>query len=188
MIIAITGCIGSGKSYILSKINEIYGYDIYSSDEIVKQSYFDDTIKSKLDEHFKCIVNNQVDKSIIKSKLTSENVNVLNSIIHPYVINKIKEIKENSKNELVFIEVPLLYESKMEIFFDYVIAVSVDDNLRRNRLKNRDEKSYLEMVKLEKYQLSNEEKCKNADFILHSSVDDADNLSQLDKIIKKIIN
>ena len=71
----------------------------------------------------------------------------------------------------------------MKIFFDYVIAVSVDDNLRRNRLKNRDEKSYLEMVKLEKYQLSNEEKCKNADFILHSSVDDADNLSQLDKII-----
>lgn len=188
MVIAITGCIGSGKSYILHKIHEIYGYDIYSSDEIVKQSYFDETIKQKLDKHFNCLVNNQVDKSIIKSKLTDENVSVLNSIIHPYVIDKVKEIKENNKNKFIFIEVPLLYESKMEIYFDYVIAVSVDDNLRRNRLKNRDEKAYLEMVKLEKYQLSNEEKCKNADYILHSSINDEDNLSQLDKIIKDIIN
>ena len=68
MIIAITGCIGSGKSYILHKINEIYGYKIYSSDEFVKESYLNAQIKKELDNHFHCLINDEVDKSIIKKQ------------------------------------------------------------------------------------------------------------------------
>ena len=47
MIIAITGCIGSGKSYIANLIHTQFGYEIFSSDVIANDSYNDENIKLK---------------------------------------------------------------------------------------------------------------------------------------------
>ena len=74
MIIAITGCIGSGKSYVSNLIHQKYGYDVFSSDIIAKKAYEDENIKVKLNDAFECIVNNNVDISIIKSKLNEETI------------------------------------------------------------------------------------------------------------------
>ena len=48
MIIAITGCIGSGKSYILKQINLLHNIDIFSADEFTLQAYENEAIKEKL--------------------------------------------------------------------------------------------------------------------------------------------
>ena len=187
MVIAITGCIGSGKSYILNKIHTLYGYDVFSSDEFVRLSYKDKQVKEKLNEKFNCIVDGNVDKSIIKRQLNESNINELNAIIHPFVIDKIIEVKENYKQSLAFIEVPLLFESNLEKLFDYTISISVEDLLRHNRLKNRSVENYNDMIKLEKYQLTNQEKAIRADFVLNSLENDDDTLANLNSIIKAIV-
>ena len=57
MLIAITGCIGSGKSFLLNKIKSIYGYETYSCDDFVLDAYKQQDIIKKLNDEFDCLVN-----------------------------------------------------------------------------------------------------------------------------------
>lgn len=188
MIIAITGCIGSGKSFYTSKINSIYNYDVFSADTFSKMAYDDESIKLKLNKAFNCVIDNKVNKELIKNKLNDENVKLLNDIIHPFVIDKIKEVKEKYKNSIAFIEVPLLFETNIEYLFDFTISISVNDSLRRKRLLNRNALDYKKMIELEKYQYDNDKKASLADYVINSSEDDSQNLLNLEKIIKNIIS
>lgn len=188
MIIAITGCIGSGKSFYTSKINSIYNYDVFSADTFSKMAYDDESIKLKLNKVFNCVIDNKVNKELIKNKLNDENVKILNGIIHPFVIDKIKEVKEKYKNSIAFIEVPLLFETNIEYLFDFTISISVNDSLRRKRLLNRNALDYKKMIELEKYQYDNDKKASLADYVINSSEDDSQNLLNLEKIIKNIIS
>ena len=188
MIIAITGCIGSGKSFYTSKINSIYNYDVFSADTFSKMAYDDESIKLKLNKAFNCVIDNKVNKELIKNKLNDENIKLLNGIIHPFVIDKIKEVKEKYKNSIAFIEVPLLFETNIEYLFDFTISISVIDSLRRKRLLNRNALDYKKMIELEKYQYDNDKKASLADYVINSSEDDSQNLLNLEKIIKNIIS
>ncbi len=186
MIIAITGCIGSGKSYLLATIAKHYSFKTYSSDEFVQQAYQDLQIIQKLDEQFHCIENGVVNKEIIKRQLDEKSIQRLNQIIHPYVFRRIQQIKDENVNEIIFIEVPLLFETKMNEIFDYTIAISVPDSLRHQKLYLRNTKQYENMLKLEKYQFSNEAKKAKADFVIESEFDMDKNLKQIEQIIQKI--
>ena len=166
MIIAITGCIGSGKSYIASLIQKHFGYDTFSSDNIAKESYDDEFVKSQLQEAFNCIVDGKVDKNIIKEQLNDQTISKLNSIIHPYVKSRILNIKQKYINDVAFVEVPLLFESKMEELFDKTLVIFAKDALRHKRIKKRNPQTYKDMIKLEHFQLNNEEKVEKADYVL----------------------
>lgn len=185
MIVALTGCIGSGKSFYLNKIKELYNYPIFDADQIAKDAYNDKNIIKKLDESFKCISDNKVDITLLKSKLNENNIKQLNLIIHPFVKEKILELKKHYP--ICFVEVALLYESNMEDLFDYVIAISINDKLRHQRLKKRDNTSYEYMVKLEALQYNNYQKIKNADYVINSSEDDLKNINSLKKVIDDIV-
>lgn len=186
MIIGITGCIGSGKSYILDKIHNIYNYDIFSADKFVSMAYEDNFIKLKLDEVFHCMINEKIDKNIIKSQLNSDTIIILNKIIHPYVIDQINKVKKQYENSIAFVEVPLLFETNLQYLFDYTISISIDDNLRLKRLLNRDKNNYKNMLKLQEHQFSNDKKASLASFVLYTSDDEISNLKNLDDIIKVI--
>ena len=71
----------------------------------------------------------------------------------------------------------------METLFDATISIDIEDELRHKRLKKRNEKAYENMLKLEKQQLSNEEKAKRATYVLKSSENEDLNLKQLNDII-----
>ncbi len=186
MIIAITGCIGSGKSYLLSLIHQKYHYEIYSSDEFVQEAYQNPQIMKNLDLKFHCLMDGKINKDIIKSQLNDQTIMELNQILHPYVLKKIQTIKLEKKSVLVFIEVPLLFETNMDKIFDFTIVVSVLDETRHQKLYQRNPQQYFNMLQLEKYQFTNDEKKAKADFIVESEFDDYENLKQIDKIIQQI--
>ena len=186
MLIGITGTIGSGKSYVSNIIHNSYHYDVFSSDVFVNMAYADNKVKEQLNNYFNCLVDGKVDKSIIKEKLNDDSINVLNQIIHPFVIDKIKKLKKDYVDKIAFVEVPLLYELNLDYLFDKVIAISIDDDLRHQRLKERDKNNYQKMLFLEKKQFDNNQKCLKADYIIYGSLNDDNTKRQISDIINKI--
>lgn len=187
MIIAITGCIGSGKSFYLNKINELYHFDIYSCDKMTLQAYQNKEVMEQLNKHFNCLVDNKIDKNILKKNLNDNNINILNNIIHPYIKSQIIKIKEKYQDSIAFIEVPLLFETNMDVLFDKSISIFVFKSLRHQRLKNRNQAAYREMLKLEKKQFSNLKKAFLATYVLYSGKNELKNLKRFKKIINKIV-
>ena len=165
MKIGITGSLSSGKSSvakILSKNNRL----LFSADKVVKDLYSNNKFKKKIKKKFKLKKKNI--KEEIRTKLLKKEISLveLGAIIHPFVRGKMREFyKKNIRKEIVFFEIPLLIESKLMNFFDYIILVVAP---RKNRLKRylknggKKEMFYL----LDKNQISAKKKIKYCDYLI----------------------
>ena len=139
-IIAITGGIGSGKSSAAKFLSEM-GYPVFSCDEIYQEVILSLDYIEKVTNLFpECIVNGRIDKKILaqivftdKSKLTR-----LNGIAHPLIMEKLFEKMYNCNQELVFAEVPLLFEGNYEDKFDSVIVIMRNKEKRIQSIISRD--------------------------------------------------
>ncbi len=132
MKIGITGSLSSGKSSvakILSKNKKL----LFSADKIVKDLYSNTQFKKKIKKRFKTKTTNI--KKEIKIKLIKNEISLkeLGAVIHPFVRKEMKQFyKKNVKREIIFFEIPLLVESKLMNFFDYIILVVAS---KKNRIK-----------------------------------------------------
>ena len=131
MKIGITGSLSSGKSSvakILSKNRNLF----FSADKVVKGLYLNNPFKKKIKNKFRLRDKNI--KNQIKLKLINEEISLkeLASVIHPFVRKRMKDFYKKIKKEIIFFEVPLLIESKLMNFFDFIILVVAP---RKNRLK-----------------------------------------------------
>jgi dephospho-CoA kinase len=149
MVIGITGISGSGKT-TLKKILEKYDYQVYDVDDFVKDIYKKRNYKKIREEIAKLFpecTKNTPKRIFLNRKCIREIIfnnekkrKLLEEIIHPIVIKKIKNIIKKTKrgDKKIFIIVPLLYEANLEYLFDEVWLVYVPINIAVNRLVNRD--------------------------------------------------
>ena len=165
MKIGITGSLSSGKSSvakILSKNKDI----LFSADKIVKKLYLNNKFKKKVKKKFRVKKNNI--KEEIKLKLLKKEISLkeLGSVIHPFVRKKMREFyKKNKNKEIVFFEIPLLVESKLMKFFDFVILVVASKKNRLKRyLKNGGKKEMFYL--LDKNQIPAKRKIKHCDYLI----------------------
>ncbi len=165
MKIGITGSLSSGKSSvakILSKNKRL----LFSADQAVKELYHNNNFKKKIKKKFK--IKKQNVKEEIKTKLLKKEILLkdLSKIIHPFVRKKMKLFQKNNKNkEIIFFEIPLLIESKLMKFFDYIILVVAPRKIRLNRyLKNGGNKNMFYL--LDKNQISAKNKIKYCDYLI----------------------
>jgi len=99
---------------------------------------------------------------------------LLNSIVHPEVFKIIDAETEKAKNsgkKLVFVEAALIFESCMDENLDFVIVIDAEENLRKERVCNRDKMSQDQFYKRVKNQISPEEKVKLGDFTIRNNGD-----------------
>ena len=165
MKIGITGSLSSGKSSvakILSKKSDI----LFSADKVVKNLYSDKQFKKKFEKRFRIKKKNL--KSEIKSKLLNNEItlNELGKLIHPFVRKKMKEFsRKNRKKEIIFFEIPLLIESNLMNFFDYIILVVAPRKNRLDRyLKSGGKKEMFKL--LDENQISPKKKIKYCDYLI----------------------
>lgn len=138
--IAITGGIGSGKSVVSSYLIE-KGYQVFSCDEIYGEIILQPSYIQKIDELFPGIViNGVIDRQKLAKTVFSneEHRNRLNKVSHPLIMKALIEKMEKCK-QIVFAEVPLLYEGGYEDLFDEIIVVKRDYAKRIQAIVNRDE-------------------------------------------------
>lgn len=171
MIVGLTGGIASGKSTV-SNLFRKYGIEIVDADKVAKEVSEKKESIEKISNIFgKDILDS--DGKIVREKLREkafknrELLQELNKIIHPQVMEYFKRKKEeNSKDEILIFDIPLLYEAKMEYLCDKIIVVGVDVQKQIRRVVARDGSSEELAKKIIFNQMPLDEKIKKADIVI----------------------
>jgi len=172
---AITGSIGSGKTlfsnYLVKK-----GYPVIIADDVSKDILADDKdVREQVIKEFgsESFAGGSINKKYLAETVFSDPVKVIkiNSILHPRVIEKTDSLlnEYSAKNSLVFVEAALIYEADMEDLFDYVVLITADENVRKQRKVEFDKFSEVDFIKRNQNQIPDEEKKKRADFVFVNS-------------------
>lgn len=192
--IGITGNIGSGKStvseYLINK-----GYSVIDADKIVKKIYNDPEYIEKMIQTFgpQIAVGSGDSLALDKRKIfdivfhDSEKLATLDKIVGPFfkkILNK--EIEKRQDEDIVFFDIPLLYEKKYERFMDKVIMVYCEDSIRYRRASERDHKTEDQIRSVDRSQLPQDQKKELADHVLDNSMDRASLYAQIEQTLQKI--
>ena len=171
--VALTGGIGSGKS-LVGEILEELGALVIDSDQLAREviergspgyeevvTAFGDSILSE----------GQIDRSKLAAVVFNESDlrKKLESIIHPLVREAAEKLARKLPSGAILInQIPLLVESEGAKRFDYVVTVSADEEIRRERLRLRGLKDY-EITQRMAAQVSDSEREKIANYIIRNN-------------------
>ena len=109
----------------------------------------------------------------------------LNSIMHPEILKRMRKKINESKKNLVFVEIQLLFEVGWENEFDLILLVWADKNTQIKRVLVRDKRSENETENIINSQISLDEKIKKSDYVIENN---NDNLEDLKNKIDDFIN
>ena len=190
MNIGITGSIACGKStvsdYLIDK-----GYTIIDADKLGHVALTSDDVKRKLAEKFgdEILENNEISREKLGKLVfgNDDNLKILNSIIHPKIKELILKLQEEHKDEnLVFLDIALLYEANFVDLVEKVAVVYIDEDVQLERLMTRNSLSKEEAIKRIESQMSPREKAALGDFVINNSYSKEDTFQQIDEILEKL--
>ena len=190
MNIGITGSIACGKStvsdYLIDK-----GYTIIDADKLGHVALTSDDVKRKLAEKFgdEILENNEISREKLGKLVfgNDDNLKLLNSIIHPKIKELILKLQEEHKDEdLVFLDIALLYEANFLDLVEKVAVVYVDEDVQLERLMMRNSLPKEEAIKRVESQMSPREKASLGDFVINNSYSKEDTFQQIDEILEKL--
>ena len=188
--IGITGSIACGKStvsdYLIAK-----GYTIIDADKLGHVALTSDDVKRKLAEKFgdEILENNEISREKLGKLVfgNDDNLKILNSIIHPKIKELILKLQDDHKDEdLVFLDIALLYEANFVDLVEKVAVVYVDKDVQLERLMTRNSLSKEEALKRIESQMSPQEKASLGDFVINNSYRKEDTFQQIDEILEKL--
>lgn len=187
---AITGGIGSGKSYV-SALLEKRGIPIYNADNESKRlTQEDEGIRCRLIELLGESVyeGGKLNKPLLAAYLfaSSYHAEKVNGIIHPCVKKDfLRWQDENAVCPIVGIESAILYEAGFEETVDVVLMVYAPISVRIERAMRRDGASEEQILSRMNAQMDDEIKRRKADFVLiNDGVEDVE--KQLDAFLNEI--
>ena len=180
---AITGNIASGKSQVEKIISE--KYPVYDADKIAHK------ILENLKDFYgyDVFTDGKIDRKKL-GELVFSNPDLkkkLEEIVHPQVKQEILKIFEQDL-PVVFISIPLLFETGFDRLFDKIIFVSADSKLRLERLMKRNNFTKEEALRRIQSQGAEEEKIQKSDFVICNNSTLTDLKTQTDLALAKIIN
>ncbi len=191
MVIGITGGIGTGKStvtkYLIDK-----GYIVIDADKIARDVINYEHIIIELVKTFGTKIldaNNKIcRKSLSKIVFADKkNVEILNAIMHPAIIEEINNQINKHKNELIiFVDMPLIFEAHLEYMFDEILLVYATKETQLRRVITRDNKTKEEALKVIESQIDIEEKKKMSDYIIENMSNKETLYNQIEDYIKNI--
>ena len=192
-IIAITGSIGCGKTFLANIIRSL-GYVVYDADKWVKYLYYRPAFLNVIKQSFPKVFDN--DGSFNKRKLRNlvfNNTNELKrleKIVHPFLKQKLLNIihKNAEKDCVLFFDAALLIEMKWNIYCQTVILADVDKDIQKQRVMARDNISAEDFEKIVSVQMDNEQKKKFADVIINTDKSEALLKVELINIIEELKN
>lgn len=188
-VIGLTGSIAVGKSTV-SRYLTTHGYTVLDADVISKEALnIGTTCYQKVKELFGCI---KEDGTVDRKELGKivfhhrEKRKMLEDIIHPYVIEQIQQGIQNCLDDMIFLDIPLLFEAHLEYLCDKIIVVYVDEKIQLKRLMNRNHIFENEALNLMKQQISIEKKKEMGDFVLDNRMSYQELYNEIERVLKVI--
>ena len=185
--VGLTGGIGSGKTTV-SEVFHSLGIPVYNSDKRAKYLMENDPslrvaiIQYFGEESYRSEVLNRLYLSeqvfSDKSKLQK-----LNSIVHPVVGNDFALWCKNQSAPFVLKEAAILIESRAYKGLDKIIVVTASENVRMERVMERDGVKASEVRDRINNQMTDSERLQYADFII-----DNDGIQMLIFQVKEVFN
>lgn len=176
--IAITGGIGSGKSFVCN-IFKCFDIPIFDSDNFAK--FLMETDVKIIDEIKKTFGNDiyspidELDRKRLADIVFNdkEKLTILNSIVHPAVRNYFERwILFQNDPPYVITENAILFESGQADFFDKIITVTADEEIRISRVMERNTIPREKVLERINNQMSNEYKIEHSDYIIMNNEND----------------
>ncbi len=110
---------------------------------------------------------------------------MLERIVHPLVResqNEFIRAARRAGHKIIALDIPLLYETGAERFVDYVIVVTAPYDIQKKRVLARGMQS-AEFERRRAAQMPDAEKCKRADFVVHTGLNRAHTQKQVKQIL-----
>ena len=190
--IGITGNIGSGKT-TFSKLFKNKTFIFNADKEAKKHLKNHSVLQKKLINVFgkEILTGNNLDfKKLAHISFKNEkNQKILNGIIWPEVAMLIRNELENAKEKkysYFIVDAALLFEANFQHFFDYIILVNAEKEIRLKRSIKRKNIDLSQIKKRLALQLSDKEKINQAHFVINNNLDIKNLKKEFQKIIKKL--
>lgn len=191
IIIGLTGGIASGKTTASNYFQQL-NIPVIDSDHIVKELWENNQeMIQKVEAFFHLSVRNYEDRKKLGHLIfhNEEKREALNHMVHPYVFDKIEQLKKDYQSSpYIVIDMPLLIEVGYQELCDYILVVYVDLETQITRLVSRDGLDRTEAITRIHAQLLLEEKIKHADVILNNNGSIQDMHTQIDVFLRGIQN
>ena len=184
-IIGITGGIGTGKSQVSRYLTSL-GYTVIDADQVAREVVEPGEVAwmKVLDRFGENVLN--PDKTLNRRKLGEiifgdDALRLeLNDILHPMIRMRINAYIEQYHSEsVIFIDVPLLFETESRERYDEVVLIYAPDEVALSRILDRDRLSTELLTKKIASQLSIEIKRQLADAVIY-------NIGTLDELKEEV--
>ncbi|TYB82648.1 MAG: dephospho-CoA kinase [Kosmotoga sp.] len=172
IIIGISGNIGTGKTFIANKFKKKYGGEIVDTDRISRmltqknETGYEEIVKEfgeKILNKTREIDRKKLGEIVFNSK---EKLYKLNKILHPLIVEKTVNKIKSLKNEIVYLEIPLLVENKLYYLYDYSFLTKASKDVIISRVRNRDQVKSEYVKKIMKRQNTSRDKENMFDYII----------------------
>lgn len=181
MRVAVTGGIGSGKSYVCQRL-KAHGIDVYDCDAAAKRLM---RSSSELKQQLQKLIgsNAYADGKLNKPVLTQyllaseENARAVDNIVHPAVA------ADFLHSGYAWMETAILFESGFNRYVDKIVCVTAPTETRIRRVMQRDGITRSQVLEWMQRQLPQEEVANRSDYIIVN-----DGNCNIDRQITNIIN
>ena len=184
--VAITGKIASGKSTAIIEFIK-KGYDVLSSDKVVSELYLKEDIARKIEKLLGISFNSKVvDKDILRKHLLThpKDKRKLERFIHPLVAKEIINFLSLSKSK-IRVEVPLLFESKLDALFDVIIVIDISEDRQMKLIASRDKEKALYLKEINKTNQIDKNKNK-ASYLIYNNSTKEEFVKSINKVITEL--
>lgn len=191
-IVGLTGGIGSGKSTIAKWFAEKQ-IPVYNSDFEAKRLMNENNlIRQQLIDVFgkNVYINGELNRKLISAKVFEDKdlLGQLNKIVHPAVFEDFKIWVQNQTSPFIVKEAAILFESGSYHDCDYIISVIANEELRIQRVMQRDNVTREEVLRRIQNQWTDELRIVNSDFIINNNEGLDELKDEFEKVYNKLLN
>ncbi|GGN48999.1 dephospho-CoA kinase [Oceanobacillus indicireducens] len=193
LVIGLTGSIATGKSTVAKMFRQL-GIPVIDADilarEVVEPG--EDAYKKVIETFGEDILLD--DKTLNRKRLgeivfTDETKRKqLNGIVHPAIRKRMLEKRDHFIREgyqCVVLDIPLLFESKLQEFVDKILVVYADQEIQLQRLMARNEFSEEEAMQRIQSQMPVKKKASLADAVINNNSTKEETYEQLRQLLEK---
>lgn len=189
-IVAITGGIASGKSFVGQYLKK-QNLPFISADQEIKEIYKESPIFDILSTYAPQTIKNQVVNFSLLRKEYFNNPTLkkkLNDYIYPRLKQKVTAFSlQYPKDQEVYYEIPLLFEQSLHTKVDIIILVYASRETQIKRIQKRDQSSLEVINKILNNQLPMSKKKQGSTFIINNDKN-TPNREKLNHDIQYILN